>query len=187
MAALAAHGPHMTHGHHFQPYPSVSMGPIWGFKVRLLLSFPETWALTLPTFLSQNFNCQVVCYSRGRTSFCFRQTWNGSFAKSWYAFPNGRRTTETKRSKIVTHNSRRYYGFPSTPKQLSTEHVPAPRYSESFRIFSNFELFNLKFSLCLGRVDQTGCMYKWRIYSRPKFNNSKFNWKGALFFFYVRK
>lgn len=148
MAALAAHGPHMTHGHHFQPYPSVSMGPIWGFKVRPNLLLSETWALTLSPFHPEIRirNCQVVCYSRGRTSFCFRQTRNGSFGKSWYAFPNGRRRTETKRSKILTHNSRRYYGFPSTPKQLSRTRAMV---QQKFLYFSNFELKILKFKILI--------------------------------------
>ncbi|CAG5111568.1 Oidioi.mRNA.OKI2018_I69.chr2.g5863.t1.cds [Oikopleura dioica] len=49
MAALAAPGPHMTHGHHFQAYPSVSMGPIWGFKAPSPMSSTSASGNASPT------------------------------------------------------------------------------------------------------------------------------------------
>ena len=73
MAALAAHGPHMTHGHHFQPYPSVSMGPIWGFKVRPKFFLNRDMSFNPFSLPSRNSNSQSpsCLLFKGQDKFLF--------------------------------------------------------------------------------------------------------------------
>lgn len=133
MAALAAPGPHMTHGHHFQAYPSVSMGPIWGFKV-CSFSLGWTWDMSKITswaLLVSKRELEVrfpgVCYSRGKASFCFSQTRFGGGAKkrrvayhAFYAFPRSNKA-QLALSKIFTQNAAVLWVY-RDPKTTSTVH-----------------------------------------------------------------